>query len=324
MTADTIHDQSQSIRDIVFNPAMEHLFLNGVDERFQIAACLDTIEDTQLAIDEYRLLDISEDEINKGKIYLAIYGVLQGLFLQQDALRYLSEALQHPFQIDDNTRLKDIRDLRNMIAGHPTSHRRKGREAFYAINRMTLSLQRFDILEHVKQSSSKMMPIDIEAMILDSETHISQALRNLQNKLEGDIGKHKARFHDKRLASLFHESLGYMCGKLLAGTSGSSNDSDRILAVAAVRTIEDLLRELQKALSERGTSPEDCPGVDLVWDNLKYPLKSIRAFFFSDDAIQTPDPKAARIFAWYVQLQLRELREVCQEIDEYYKNDDVA
>ena len=52
MTADAIHEQCLSIRDIVFHPLMEHLFLKSNDDRFQIAACLDTIEDAQLAVEE--------------------------------------------------------------------------------------------------------------------------------------------------------------------------------------------------------------------------------------------------------------------------------
>ena len=195
MPQHSIHELSQALRDIVFDPLTEHLFLNGLKDRYQIAACLDTIEDTQLAIDEYRLLDIPPEWANKGRLYLVIYGVLQATFLQQDALRHLAKALQSTFQTDEIPRLKEIRDLRNMIAGHPTSYHRNKEDAFYAISRISLSLQSFEILEYIDQKSKNMIFIGIKEILIDNEDIIGQTLRSLQRKLKDDIDEH--RDHDE-------------------------------------------------------------------------------------------------------------------------------
>lgn len=326
MTADTIHEHCLSIRDIVSNPLMEHLFLKSNDDRFQIAACLDTIEDAQLAVDEYRLLDFSNNQTDKGKLYLAVYGVLQGIFLQQDALMNLANALHFPCQINDYQVLKTIREIRNQSVGHPTSYRRKKAESYYAINRSSLSLPAFEMMEYNKQEDQwRVASVDTIQTLSDNEAFITQILKDLKSKLEADISKHKAEFRDRHLADLFHKSLGYMCEKLLAGALDSSSDSDRHIAAGAVKAIENMLCDVRKALSERGTPPEASSGVDLVWRELQYPMTEIKDFYYNkNDDTPHPNRESVRIFTWYVKSKLCELQSICREIDEYYDGDQVT
>ena len=326
MTANTIHEQSQSIRDLVFSPLIEHLFLKSDDERFQIAACLDTIEDSQLAVENYRLLDFLNNQTDKGKLYLAVYGVLQGIFLQQDALMNLANTLHFSCHIDDYPALKIIREIRNQSVGHPTNYRRNKTESYYSINRSSLSLDKFERMEYNKQEG-RYLVTSVETMqtLSDNEAFITKILKDLKSKLEVDIDKHKTEFRDRHLSALFHESLGYMCAKLLAGALDTSSESDRHLAAAAIKAIENILCDIRKALSERGKPPEAWAGVDQVWRELQYPMTAIRAFYCNkDDAIRVPDPEPVRIFAWYVKCKLYELRNICREIDDYYDSDQVT
>ena len=87
-----------------------------------------------------------------GTLYLAVYGVLQGMFLQQDALVNLGNTLRFPIRIDDYQGLKKIREIRNQIVGHPTSYRRRKTESYYAINRGSLSLEKLDVMEYNKEN----------------------------------------------------------------------------------------------------------------------------------------------------------------------------
>ena len=322
MTDATIHKLSQSIRDILFSAVTEHLFLKSVDNRFQIVACLDTIEDVQLAIDEYRRIDLSEDQTNEGKLYLAVYGVLQGMFLQQDALMNLANAIGIPFRLDDYPSLKDIREIRNRIVGHPTSYKRRKSESYYAIDRSSLSLKRLDVMEYKREGGQvQVASVDVMQELSDNESLIVQALKDLRGKMEGDIDKHKAEFRNRQLASIFHKSLDYMCEKLLTGALDSNSENDRYPAAAAIKVIDGKLSDLNNALSERGKPPEAWAGVDLVWHELRYPMAALRAFYLGgDNGIQAPDPEAVRIFALFVKSKLHELRDICCEIDEYYES----
>jgi hypothetical protein len=50
--------------------------------------------------------------------YLKLYELLQALFLQQDAVKHLCEALAVPNDPDQFPRLRPIREARNASIGH--------------------------------------------------------------------------------------------------------------------------------------------------------------------------------------------------------------
>jgi hypothetical protein len=54
-----------------------------------------------------------------GANLLARYGFLQALYVQQDAVRTLSRAVGLNWHPNANQRLKEIRDIRNRLTGHP-------------------------------------------------------------------------------------------------------------------------------------------------------------------------------------------------------------
>ena len=227
-----------------------------------------------------------------------------------------------PFDFDDYPSLKDIREIRNRIVGHPTSYKRRKSESYYAIDRSSLSLKRLDVMEYKREGGQvQVASVDVMQELSDNESLIVQALKDLRGKMEGDIDKHKAEFRNRQLASIFHKSLDYMCEKLLTGALDSNSENDRYPAAAAIKVIDGKLSDLNNALSERGKPPEAWAGVDLVWHELRYPMAALRAFYLGgDNGIQAPDPEAVRIFALFVKSKLHELRDICCEIDEYYES----
>lgn len=52
---------------------------------------MDALGDTQIAMDEYSAGRLTAD--SHGALYLAVYGILQILYVQQDAARDLASAL---------------------------------------------------------------------------------------------------------------------------------------------------------------------------------------------------------------------------------------
>src|SRR5512133_937305 len=56
----------------------------------QFRSCLDTIRQTHRAIEAYNR---SNGDLTEDQTYLAIYGLLQALVVQQDAMCHLAEAL---------------------------------------------------------------------------------------------------------------------------------------------------------------------------------------------------------------------------------------
>jgi hypothetical protein len=74
-----------------------------------------------MAISAYRTIERTDD----GFGYLAIYGFLQCLILQQDAVRHLFQAMNVDYSPDPM--LEEIREIRNNAAGHPTERRESKR-----------------------------------------------------------------------------------------------------------------------------------------------------------------------------------------------------
>jgi len=109
----------------------------------KICSCMDTLGDTDLAINTYfgisdnLIKDISNKHFKDdnycfeyGIKYLLLYGVLQSMFIQQDAFLDIyyeiitSEEKFSKFKknfFDKYPILKEIRDIRNKAIGHPTN-----------------------------------------------------------------------------------------------------------------------------------------------------------------------------------------------------------
>ena len=79
----------------------------------EACSALDVIGDTELALQEFKLKNCF-----MGISYILAYGVLQTIFLQQDAIKHLALSLKLPFQLPPE--LREIRELRNDATGHPT------------------------------------------------------------------------------------------------------------------------------------------------------------------------------------------------------------
>lgn len=320
----TVKDLSRSVREAIFHSNLEQLFFACNAERYQIASCLDTIDDAQFAIDEYLLLPYSATWAEKGKIYLAVYGVFQAMYLQQDALRYLADAVGYPFELEKYAGLSEVRRIRNQIFGHPTKFGRGKKTSFYAISRHSLTLVKFKVLGYDLEDRREMRTVDIKLTISKNEKFVRQALIDLNRKLAKSIREHKAKFRNEPLSRMFSELPSRLFENVKAGIMKSAGiDQDK--AISSINIINELLNALSRALIDRRTSPEEYPGVDRLWPELLNHTKTIRAFFADNDSeIQTLTPEMASIYTRRLEKRLYELRKICYEIDEFYNSEDAT
>jgi len=78
------------IRDFINIPRNQHRLLSDKNRWNQICSSLDVIGDTSLALESYYNCKWTSDA---GMQYLLIYGLLQAIFIQQDALKNAAEAV---------------------------------------------------------------------------------------------------------------------------------------------------------------------------------------------------------------------------------------
>jgi len=115
---------------------------------------MDTIGDTTLAIDHFNKTGIGQDE---GEKYLRLYGLLQAVYLQQDAIKFLFQTIKKCF--DEKNKLKDwknyqlnswneLRSYRNLSIGHPIENKtfKRGKTKRVFISRVTISSDGFQLI----------------------------------------------------------------------------------------------------------------------------------------------------------------------------------
>ena len=319
-----IDEQISQIRRIVTTSRMRHKLMATRGRWLQIVCCMDTVEDAQLALEALPQLENRDD--SEGLLYLAIYGALQAVFIQQDAVGNLAKALELPFKRDDYPGLKEIREVRHQIVGHPTEHKRGKVESYHAISRESLSAAGFRVLSSTRDGQTEFRSIDLQDAISANQRLISRVLVDLRERLEAEVREHKAKFRDKPLLGLFPPSLGYDFEKLHLSFTGSRGSIDRHLAVHAIEVVGGILSDFNQQLTERGMGIDTYPGVELVWNELQYPVKALRFYFGMDSEsdVQMPESEAAQIFADYLERKIGELKGMCAEIDADYNSDEVA
>ena len=115
---------------------------------FQLCSCLDVLDDTCIGIRAYLKGVKKKGAPVDGEKYLRLYGVLQCLFVQQEALKNLCECFEYDSSFFSDHQLVKIRNIRNISVGHPTKRggaHAKGASSYGFINRSMLTADTFEI-----------------------------------------------------------------------------------------------------------------------------------------------------------------------------------
>lgn len=117
---------------------------------------MDIIDDVDSAMNAYLNNEFPTD---MGERYLRVYGAMQGLFIQQDALLDLIKGIHPAKDIRLNDVLKDIREARNASVGHPAQLKRKGALSAHGIVQNSMCKDGFDLMSYpYKQDISAYCP----------------------------------------------------------------------------------------------------------------------------------------------------------------------
>lgn len=99
------------------NSSLSSHFKDSPNEWNRLCAAMDVLEDTALALDNYEIQGIGNDD---GEKYLRLYGILQAIVLQEDSIRHLYKIFtEQTLKPDMSTAWQKIREVRNLSVGHP-------------------------------------------------------------------------------------------------------------------------------------------------------------------------------------------------------------
>jgi len=309
----------QKIRDFINEPRRRRYILSKDRALWhQCCSCLDVIEDSELAIAAYSAREFGA---SGGAHYLAVYGLLQALFLQQDAVINLCESLGIPETIDNYPRLREIRETRSDSIGHPTKRNRKQARltSWHHIVRSTLSSKGFELLSHYSDGKSECKSVSVPDLIADQREYLSDIINAVKDKLEKQEVAHKERFRMEKLVSFFPDALDYSLRKILETTEMRE---DVVPGEASLQQVKQAIQSFKGALEKRGIDLETYDSIKHVYDLLEYPLGELENFFLGVKIGRQSNinEKTAYIFAFFVGKKVAELKQMAQELDEYYSS----
>lgn len=270
---------------------------------------MDMMTDTQSAIDTFG--KHTKGDLDKGHVYLDIFGLLQGLFLQQDAAIHLAESLQFSVDIKEYPQLKEIREIRHDAAGHPTKRGDPPRSWNFLIQH-SLSYNNFEILCWRSPTGHTTIPVSTKNIIEDQRRYIGEILEKTLNEIKRRDDEYKTKFKMKKIADVLPDTTGYMCEKI---ASAVDHRDELNLGEFAVAFLQSSLDKFETELREREIAIDTYPGIQMAFTDLQYPLKKLQEHF--SESI-TLDKEAAHIFVDFISTNLDSLKKMAKELDKEF------
>jgi hypothetical protein len=273
---------------------------------------MDAIGDTQLAVRAF--LDEPNDfGGSEGWAYLVVYGILQVLYVQQDAARTLGECLGVELTLPEE--LRAIRDSRNASVGHPTNY--TGR-ASTAISRMSLTTSGFMMLVHSTDGATEFKNISVREAAVRQTELMADLLNRAAEALMSEERDHRRQFRGKPLRAALPDTLGYMLSKV---SEGLRERSSHAFAVAGLESIRGAITQFRELLEERGITDVYADSVGAVLADLDFAISRVAERLDGGHTDWTQ--RDAEVYAWFLHAKVDELRSLAREIDSEYESDEV-
>jgi hypothetical protein len=270
---------------------------------------MDMVADSQAAIDAFG--QQGSEALDEGSVYLAIFGLLQALFVQQDASLHLAESLHLPVDIKQYPRLKEIREIRNDAVGHPTKRSKPGKTSYSwnFIIQHSLSCDHFELLCWHSPTGHTKISVNTRELITDQRTYIGKILETTDDEVKRRDNEYKARFKMKKLADTLPHTTSYMCEKMSCAIDSLDTLNPGEWGVAS---LQNALAAFEAELRERGIAIDTYPGIQLTYADLQYPLKKLHEHFSGSETL---DREAAHIFVDFVRKNINDLMTMAEDLD---------
>ena len=302
----------QRIRDLINSPRRLHALLSDRPRWNRVCAALDTLGDTQLAIDAYVAEEISPK--GAGPLYLVLYGILQVLYVQQDALKDLAGALNRALEIPQA--LRDIRDARNASIGHPTFYRYGAYSN--TINRSSMSVAGFELYKWPQDGDPEITYINVSELARQQTDLVRRSLEEAAMALEEEERDHRKQWRRDPLAPKLDDGIGYAFEKL---SEGVRRPDEPHMARWGLQTIEERIEKFKEALDQRGLLGAYPMSIDPILEEVEYPIARLGQYL--DGKRDGFGPADAEIFVYFLRSKLDELLRLARELDEDYASDTV-
>ena len=294
------------IRESINEPRKRLAISQDDTDWFRLCSSLDVIGDSEMAFHAYNEMPNSD---HPGANYILVYGFLQTLFLQQDAVNNLHKALGIPYEIDST--LREIRNVRNAVI-HPTDGGLSSEKRFRFISRMSLSKSGFELWTVVPNKSSREFEeVSLVSLLEKQHLQMENALRALLKELKKEEIDYRKRYMDESLEDCYPQALDYFFEKILEAVRG---DSSVECGEAYVSLISEILENFKSALDKRKILGAYL-GIDSQLEQLEDPLQKL-AQIFENKGEKKLNATDAYSLTKFVQSGVTKLQNMASEIDE--------
>lgn len=273
----------------------------------QTFTAIDLIEDTQIAIEEFESSELSGKQ---GRSTLLIYGFLQSLFLQQDGLYHLykcvvDEKIKQTDFFDLFSFDKDIREVRNDIAGHPTN---RENSEFYFIAKGTISKDRFTYAGYTP--SFRIVEVDLKTFIIKQSEFTINVLQKVRENISKKIEMKKSEHKDKSLKEMIVE-VNSNIQLIYRGIRDEKRNFQGEWGISGLKSdIDEIREELNKRYNQNLPS-----GISESFRLIDYIINRFNQWWNEKKLLGNDD---AEIFLDSLDNRLNELKEMLIEIDEKF------
>lgn len=283
----------------------------------KLTSALNVLEDTSWAVEYYLEADYPKDV--KGK-YLFLYGLLQALYVQQDAVRSIyfglfDKELKKGISSHIQKALK-VRNLRNDTIGHPTDLGESTKKELDLKQVYSISIAQFSMTKESfyyckynakDRSNDSIENVNVMQAIEDNAKCINDILQRVVNDLDKEFKEYIEKHRDRKMADIFN-TLHYAEEKALL---------DDVMQSWGYNATKEMVTKCEEELKKRYGSVE-------VVESFKFLLDDIHALHaLIDDIYDICDESQERVRYYLVELlfvKLHELEDYCRETDEYFEN----
>lgn len=199
------------IRDRINARRLQHQLLSRGADWNKLCSALDVIEDTELGLDAY--LNHAHTK-NPGICYLHVYGALQLLQTQQDAVAQICSVLGVKPQT--SPKIPEVSEVRSSAVGHPVAQKEDETTKSNFIVRSSLSQYGFNLMTVFSDNRQFVeRSVNMPKLIDEQRSALAKALQEVIFILDEAEMKHREKFRDEKLVDCFPPALGYYFSKIL-------------------------------------------------------------------------------------------------------------
>ncbi len=305
----SIADLESEIRDRINARRLQHDLLQRSEDWNKLCSALDVIGDTELGLAAYMSHPAVTDT---GLSYLYVYGALQLLQTQQDAVEQVCRALG--LKPHASPKIPEVREVRSNAVGHPPAQRMDNVVKSNFIVRASLCPDSFTLLTVFSDDRPFVQrTVSIPALIQQQAAALHDTLSEIISILDEAEMKHREQFQDKKLVECFPPALGYYFSKIFEALH---NPAYFPLGSGHVDLVGQCVEKLRSMLEHRGEwGVHD--SLTYEFELLQYPLTELKNFFVCKEASKFNE-RDMYIFCAFLKEQCKVLRTIAIDIDREY------